>query len=229
MEDKKYRHEFKYLCSEAQIAMIQNRINNLLKIDSHTIEQENTYNVRSLYLDDYYNTYYYENESGVDPREKIRIRIYNNSDERISLEIKQKQNGKTYKKSEIITRDIVEDIIKNKLQYHKEYGNVLKKVWFLNRQRLLKPAVIVDYERIPYVYKQGNVRITIDKNISSSKDFDNFFEKDISKRPINQLGYHILEVKFDEFLPDYIYGNLQIEHLKQMTYSKYYLCRRYSL
>lgn len=229
MEDKKYRHEYKYLCSETQIAMIQNRINNLLKIDSHTIEQENTYNVRSLYLDDYYNTYYYENESGVDQREKIRIRIYNNCDERISLEIKQKQNGKTYKNIELITRNIAEDIINNELQFNKEYGNVLQKVWLLNRQRLLKPAVIVDYERIPYIYKQGNVRITIDKNISSSKDFHDFFEKDILKRPINKLGYHILEVKFDEFLPDYIYKSLEIEHLKQITYSKYYLCRRYSL
>ena len=39
----------------------------------------------------------------------------------------------------------------------------------------------------------------------------------------------ILEVKYDEFLPDYLYRNLQLSHLRQTTFSKYYLCRRYSL
>ena len=35
--------------------------------------------------------------------------------------------------------------------------------------------------------------------------------REISRRPVMPAGQHILEVKYDEFLPDYIYRNLQIQ------------------
>jgi hypothetical protein len=40
---------------------------------------------------------------------------------------------------------------------------------------------------------------------------------------------HLMEVKFDEFLPDYIYRALMLDNLQQTAFSKYYLCRKYSL
>lgn len=228
INNDKYRHEYKYICTEEQLTLIQSRISNLLKLDSH-VKKDNKYNIRSLYFDDYKNTCYYENEEGVDPREKFRIRIYNNDDTRITLELKKKNKGKTLKKSELITKDIVQKFIDNTIQLKKEYGVILKKLYLLNKQRLMRPIIIVDYERTPYVYKDGNVRITIDRNISSSKDIRNFFKKEISKRPINSIKEHILEVKFDEFIPDHIYRSLQLDNLEQTAFSKYYLCRKYSL
>lgn len=227
-KDEKYRHEYKYICTEGQLTLIENRINNLLNIDKY-VNKDNKYLVRSLYFDDYNNTCYYENENGIDPREKFRIRIYNNDSSRIALELKKKNKGKTLKKSELITKDIVQKFIYNTIQFNKDYGPILKKLYLLNKQRLMKPVIIVDYERTPYVYKDGNVRITIDKNISSSKDIKNFFNKQISKRPINSIKEHILEVKFDEFLPNHIYKSLQLDNLEQTAFSKYYLCRKYSL
>ena len=38
-------------------------------------------------------------------------------------------------------------------------------------------------------------------------------------------GWQLMEVKFDEYLPDYIYRALNLEGLQQTPYSKYYLCR----
>lgn len=227
-KDEKYRHEYKYICTEGQLTLIENRINNLLNVDKY-VNKDNKYLIRSLYFDDYNNTCYYENENGIDPREKFRIRIYNNDSSRIALELKKKNKGKTLKKSELITKDIVQKFIDNTIQFNKDYGPILKKLYLLNKQRLMKPVIIVDYERTPYVYKDGNVRITIDKNISSSKDIKNFFNKQISKRPINSIKEHILEVKFDEFLPNHIYKSLQLDNLEQTAFSKYYLCRKYSL
>lgn len=78
--------------------MIQNRINHLLLSDSHT-GPSGTYSVRSLYFDDSNNRCYLENENGIDPREKFRIRIYNHSTDRITLECKRKECGKTHKTS----------------------------------------------------------------------------------------------------------------------------------
>ena len=95
---KTFRHEWKYLITDAQILMLQNRIQHLLAKDDH-VDSEGSYTVRSLYFDDYADTCYYENENGTEPREKFRIRIYNGNTDRIMLECKRKEHGKTHKTS----------------------------------------------------------------------------------------------------------------------------------
>ena len=87
------------------------------------------------------------------------------------------------------------------------------------------PAVIVEYDRVPYVYPDGNVRITIDRNICASPDTGEFLRQDIVTVPVLERGYHLLEVKYDEYLPDFIRQALQIVSLDKTSFSKYYLCR----
>ena len=94
--------------------------------------------------------------------------------------------------------------------------------------RRLRPVVIVEYDRIPYVYKNGNVRITLDTNIRSSSRVETFLDKTIPNRPVLPLGQQLLEVKYDEYLPDCIYRNLQLQSLRQSAFSKYYICRKYT-
>ena len=110
-----------------------------------------------------------------------------------------------------------------------DYPPVLQKLLLLMKTTLMKPKVIVEYDRVPYVYQLGNVRITLDKNISSSNQIETFLDREIYKRPIMPAGWHVLEVKFDEFLPDYIKSTLQLDSLRQTAYSKFYLCRKYSI
>ena len=88
--EQKYRHELKYVVSAAQIPILKSRIVNLMQMDPHA-GKDGIYNIRSLYFDDYYNRCFYENENGTDPREKFRIRIYNGSTDKISLELKKKE------------------------------------------------------------------------------------------------------------------------------------------
>lgn len=109
------------------------------------------------------------------------------------------------------------------------YPPVLQKLNLLMRTRLMRPKVIVEYDRTPFVEKLGNTRVTFDRNIRSSDAVQSFLEKRIPGRPIMPAGRQILEVKYDEFLPDYLCRNLQLSRLRQTTFSKYYLCRRYSL
>ena len=94
--------------------------------------------------------------------------------------------------------------------------------------RGMRPVVIVEYDRIPYVYKNGNVRITLDTNIASSNAIGSFLDPQIPKRPILPLGQQLLEVKYDAYLPDFIYQSLQLQDLRQTAFSKYYLCRKFS-
>lgn len=229
---KKYRHELKYICNEMELAVITERLSPIIRLDKNVAE-EGFYNIRSLYFDDYYNTCFAENEAGTDPREKFRIRIYNASADNIKLELKKKERGKTFKESCPITKEQCELLMRG-IPCNAEMAKgskqaVLNKLLLLMKTRLMKPVVIVDYDRVPYVYKDGNVRITLDRNISSGSNIHMFLERDIAKRPIMPAGQHVLEVKYDEFLPDFIAQNLEIGSLRQTAFSKFYLCRKYSM
>lgn len=222
-----YRHELKYIISGAQIPLLRARIEPFMQRDPH-VSESGLYNIRSLYFDDYYNSCYYENENGTDPREKFRIRIYNHSFERISLECKRKERGKTLKKACLLTRSQVETIIRNGEMKIESQPPLLRKMLLQIQTRLLHPVTIVEYERIPLICQNGNVRVTFDTNVSSSA-VENFFHDEISRRPVMPPGHQLMEVKFDEYLPDYIYRALNLGTLQLTAYSKYYLCRKYAL
>lgn len=228
---KKYRHELKYLCRVTDIPLLKARLQGIAGLDSH-VGEKGYYHIRSLYFDDYNNTCYKMNEAGVDNRMKYRIRIYNYSEKQITLEKKIKVHGMTRKLSAPLTRSQCERLIQGKNLSMKQeefegYPKLLQEfvVWIAARQG--RPKVIVAYDRIPYVYKQGNVRITIDENIQSSKDFTHFFERNMQKSPILPKGKVLLEVKYDELLPSFLKERLEIGKLQQTTFSKYYLCRRF--
>lgn len=222
----KYRHEYKYFISEKEIEIEKSKISAIMSLDTHT-GNSGQYTIRSLYFDNYSDRCYYENENGTDPREKFRIRIYNGSSERITLECKRKERGKTLKTSCLITEEQCLMLMKGVVP--KDIGKeqtVLSKLSILMKTELFRPKVIVEYDRIPYVYRIGNVRVTFDINIRTSNDISHFLCSTIPARPILQSGQHILEVKFDELLPDTVKSVLEIGMLSQTAFSKYYLCRK---
>jgi len=228
MTNQKYRHELKYEITSAQLQLLKNRINHLIPADSHA-GPTGAYTIRSLYFDDQYDRCFRENEDGTDPREKFRIRIYNHSSERITLECKRKERGKTHKTSCPLTIEQTKQLMQGKaIADIASQPPLLQKLTVQMMTRRLKPVVIVEYERIPYVYKNGNVRITLDTNISSSSAVDKFLDEVIPKRPVLPAGQQLLEVKYDEYLPDFIYRNLQLHSLRQTAFSKYYICRKYT-
>lgn len=224
----KFRHELKYQITDVQVQMLKTRLTHLTPADSHA-GKDGIYTIRSLYFDDYENRCMKENEDGTDPREKFRIRIYNHSTDRIMLECKRKERGKTHKTSCPLTVEQTHLLIEGKVL--SDMGSqppLLKKLTMLMLTRRMRPVVIVEYDRIPYVYKNGNVRITLDINIRSSSDVEAFLEERIPNRPVMPAGQQLLEVKYDEYLPDFIYRAMQLHSLRQTAFSKYYICRKYT-
>ena len=224
----KFRHELKYMVGVGELRLIQNRINHLIPLDGH-VGENGAYSIRSLYFDDYENSCFYENENGTDPREKFRIRIYNHSTQKITLECKRKERGKTLKTSCPLTLEQTKQLMAGK--YLPDIANqpeVLRKLTLRMMTKRMRPVVIVEYDRVPYIYRNGNVRITLDMNVSSCSRVECFLDEKIPKRPIMPVGQHLLEVKFDEYLPDFIHHNLNLHSLTQTAYSKYYLCRKYT-
>ncbi len=225
----KYRHEFKYICSEAQLAILSVRLNGMMQRDIHAGEN-GSYLVKSLYFDDENDRCLMENENGTSPREKYRVRIYNNSPDRICLECKRKEMDKVKKKSCLLTMEQFKE-----LAYGSEAGGLdslpelAGKLAVLKKCSGMKPKVIVSYERTSYVYRSGNVRVTFDRNIASSARVGDFFAENTGRRQILPVGRQLLEVKYDEYLPDPIYHALSLANMQRITFSKYYLCRRYHM
>lgn len=229
----KWRHEYKYFSPELLLDELEKRCCVVMKKDSH-VSEKGFYHIRSIYFDDLYNTCYHENENGTDPREKFRIRIYDCSDKRISLELKQRKMGKCLKSSCPLSKERLNAIIDGYFQNislipRKDDSFIYKKFYSEILFRRLRPVNIVCYDRVPFVCKIGNVRVTFDRNIRSADDFEKFFSEDLPTRPILPAGTNLLEVKFDELLPDYIYDVLSTEKLKATSFSKYYLCRKYNM
>ena len=70
------------------------------------------------------------------------------------------------------------------------------------------------------------VIVRVDKNIVGTSEVECFFEDMLPAVPLLPTGQHILEVKYDEFLPDYIKQILNEVHLTKTAFSKYYYARK---
>lgn len=197
--------------------------------DSH-VRADGSYMIRSLYFDDIHDTCLSENLSGSDPRSKFRIRYYNSDTGYIFLEKKSKLSGMCLKDSCALTVQECEVFLHGGVPAVTEDMPAGKKKLFTEvLLRGLVPKVIVTYERIPFIYKCGNVRVTFDRNITSSLELDRFLSGDYARRPVLPRGQSILEVKWDELLPRHIKEVLEIEGLNWTAFSKYFMCRMFHL
>lgn len=224
---KGYRHENKYIIDTYRMKLLSARLSCALEADVHS-DGNNMYHIRSLYFDDYDNSCYYENEDGVEPREKYRIRYYNAGSSRIVLEKKIKSMGMTRKESCIITEEECRRLMRGTIPgITADMPDMKKKLLTQMRLKNLRPKVIVSYDREAYVYATGNVRVTFDTNISASANIAGFLDKTFPERPV-MAGELILEIKWDDVLPDFIRKLLTDEKLRRSGFSKYHVCRKYN-
>lgn len=225
----RYRHEYKYFLDSAKENILRIRADGVLMRDAH-VQGDGTYFIRSLYFDDFEDSCLMENEAGTDPRAKFRIRYYNNDTSHIRLEKKSKTRGMTLKESCKLTPEECQIFQQGEIpQITDEMAPVKQKLFLEMQLRRLMPKVIVSYERIPYVYPGGNVRVTFDRKITSSADIAHFLDGNYITRPILPLGQSILEVKWDEVMPLHIKDVLALDQLQWTAFSKYYMCRVYHL
>ncbi len=224
-----YRHEIKYRMNAMEAALTQQRAQSILRPDPH-VDANGIYQIKSLYFDDYQDSCLEENVAGVDHRSKFRIRIYNDDPSFIHLEKKSKVNGMTRKESCKITREQCEILMEGRYpaEAYMDKGTESRLLREM-QMRLLQPKVIVQYERAPYIYEPGNVRITFDRCLCSSGEIRGFLEPAQVMRPIFPMGESLLEVKWDELLPQILRRHLALDSLQWTGFSKYALCRQYNV
>lgn len=220
---QRYRNEFKHIINYGDYALLRLRLKNLLSADSH-VEFDGSYSVRSLYFDDYYNRAYHDNYLGAYQRSKYRIRIYNQSEQRIMLEKKNKVGLHNYKQTAPLTVEEVYCILRGEFEFLlRSPINLLKVFYYECVSNLMRPRVVIDYEREPFVMEAGDVRITFDRNVRAGVDGFDIFDPDMPTIEVLPPGQLIMEVKFTELLPSIVREALPAKASEYTAVSKYIL------
>ena len=210
--------------TDADLVLLGSRLQTVMSQDIH--QDGDCYEIRSLYFDDVWDRCMDENEAGVDQREKYRIRLYDPRTDVIHLEIKEKNRGYTKKRACDLSREECLQIMEGTLPLKLDGRAPLNALQMKMRCSGMEPKVIIAYERTAFVHPSGNVRITFDRNIMASRCCEDLLEDRVAgMTPVLPAGLHVLEVKYDEFLPDVIAQQLEIGKLRKTAFSKYYLGR----
>lgn len=221
----KLRHEWKHEITAADGRTLSSRLSAAARRDCHG--QNGQYEIRSLYFDDPQDTALREKLDGVARREKFRIRYYDGNTSYICLEKKSKLDSLCGKRSVLLSLQEVQALLNGGLDWMPHSGRhlVQELYWKMNTQGL-RPETIVDYTREAYVFPAGNVRITLDSNIRTGLRSTDFLNPACVTVPVGDSPL-ILEVKWDEFLPDVIRAAVQLPGRHTSAFSKYAACRVY--
>lgn len=221
----KYRHELKQEITYADMLVLRQRLTAIMQQDSHT--RDGKYEIRSLYFDNLNDKALHEKIDGVNIREKFRIRYYNGDTSLIRLEKKSKMNGLCRKESISLTKEQTEFIINGNYDWMMERKEPLLQEFYIKIRHVgLRPKTIVDYTREPYVFYPGNVRLTLDYNIRTGLSNTEFLDNSCITVPLANNPI-LLEIKWDEYMPDIIKDMIQLDRGRIGAFSKYAACRIY--
>lgn len=220
-----YRHEWKHEINQADLLVLRQRLKAVTSPDPHAIDGK--YMIRSLYFDNAADKALREKLDGVSPREKFRIRYYNGDTSVIRLEKKSKTGGLGKKQSVNLTAAWVRDIVNGHVERMQDSQEDLIRELYIKMQiQGLRPKIIVDYIREPFIFGPGNVRVTLDYDIRAGFRCDDFLNPACVTVPAGDAPI-ILEVKWDSFLPDIIRDAIRLPGRRATAFSKYAQCRIY--
>ena len=222
-----YRHELKFLISRTHADLLRLRLPHMMERDPHAGES-GVYTIRSLYFDDLHHSAYEEKMAGLRERTKYRIRYYNYDDSIIKLEKKEKLGDLTKKTAQTITREDARVLQSARPVICPDtHGGLAEELQMACLRQGLRPKVLVDYDRTPFICRAGNTRITLDENLRTKPYNHRLHASEEAMIPVLDPDQTILEVKFDDFLPGYLVDALRDIPKDRMAISKFALCMEY--
>ena len=223
------RYEFKFPLDLSKREKVESEVANFMSFDGHVHpELSNAYYVRSLYYDNDAATNYYEKIDGVKMRRKFRLRTYGKLIESslpIYLEEKNRDGDRVHKHRVPIDPSQL-PIFYNPEQYpdlHEHFSGVdlVDRFMFDTIRRSLKPRLLVDYVRRPYVSAYDmNFRVTFD-SVLMSAEVNNLFPPSSESWKYSFAGFTILEVKFHRRIPAWFHRIIQVHNLRRVSFSKF--------
>lgn len=223
MTEQQYRHELKHYINIVDYFELRSKLRHIARADPN-VDENGSYKIRSLYFDNYDDMAVTDKLSGLSRREKFRLRYYNDNTSFVRLEKKSKINRGCFKQTELLTSWQCEKIINTDFSgLSSPDMPLLTELYAKTQYQQLRPRTIVDYIREAYIFTAGNVRITIDSDIRTSNNIMGFLDQNIPTIPAANAT--ILEIKFDNFLPDIIRDIVQLGNRNETEFSKYVVSR----
>ncbi len=220
------RHEMKIAINDADATVLRQRLRLVARYDEHA--PQGGYLVRSLYFDSPRDRALREKLDSVNNREKFRIRCYDRDFSFIQLEKKSKSNGLGEKAKARLTADEVSSLLAGNLAWMNDSSRpVLVELLSKIRSQGLRPKVVVEYRREPFVFGPGNVRVTLDSDVRTGMRSIAFLDPAMPLIPVPGDQHGVLEVKWDAFLPDIIRDAVQLDGRRTAAFSKYAAARMY--
>ena len=93
------------------------------------------------------------------------------------------------------------------------------------RIKCLQPSVIVEYKRLALTYPISDVRITFDSSVRSGRYNYDLFSENLETFSVLDPNQVILEVKFNDYLPESLAIILTTIPSFRQAVSKFALCR----
>lgn len=185
------------------------------------------YQVNSLYFDNASFSCFWDKESGIADRKKLRFRFYNfieNDQSPVFLEIKRKKDALVIKdriKLQFMDcgNDSLNQKLTNLLKENSQNEFLKELIWFKSRN-CLKPKLFITYKRKALISKLDNkFRVTFDYDIKAQLNKSLALTKDKFK-DVYPAGV-VLELKFNNILPAWFSKLIQKYQLQRLAYSKY--------
>ena len=222
---EKYRHEWKHVLNLSDMFVLRQRLRAVMEHDPHAVDGK--YHIRSLYFDNLDDKALREKVDGVNMREKFRIRLYNRNAAVINLEKKSKRNGLGTKFSARLSAEEAQKIVDGDIDWMLTSDRPLvRELYCKMRYQGLRPKTIVDYTREPFIFRAGNVRVTLDYDIRTGLHSTDLLNPESVTVPAGDAPI-LLEVKWDEYLPSIIRDIVSVPDRRVGSFSKYAQCRVY--
>ena len=228
------RREYKFLAPVDILDDLRSEMEPYVELDKFAAARPNKeYTVRSIYFDSLNLDFYFEKIEGIKNRNKIRIRCYNelNNKNIAFLEIKRRlENFIDKHRSKTVYENLDDlfytgDIDSYILQKDYDSMDNAKRFFFQVNKKFLRPISLVVYDREAFFSKfDSNIRITFDKNLRflSFPDFTSFYNDEALRPALTK--HFVLEIKFYKGYSEHIQKIINKFSLQRMAISKYQIC-----
>lgn len=222
---EKLRHENKYFISAVSERVLLARLAAVASADPHA-NADGAYHIRSLYFDDINRGALRDKEEGHEMREKFRIRYYNLDPSVVFFESKQKLGRMTRKLTTRLSYEQARRLGAGEYACLRGSEDPLLRRFYHQATLLrFKPRIVVDYVRRPFLFRDA--RVTFDRNLHSGLYRLDYLNPGMPTVPVLPAGQTILEVKYDDALPDILRRALETANAESSAISKFLLCQRF--
>jgi len=223
------RFEFKYYLPIARADALIPHLLTYMAWDPYSVHlPDGAYRVNSLYYDTPRFGCFFDKESGIAKRKKLRLRFYEPTAREgmnVFIEMKRKANALIVKDRVSVPYEAgLERYLDKSIQRlfedsSADIGFLRELLWFYKKNTLV-PKHFITYKRRALVSKtDSRFRVTFDSNIQTT--YSNSL--DIGGRRLYEVypGNVVLELKYNNTLPAWFQRIIQRKQLLQLSYSKY--------